>query len=141
MSTESEGMCNRDKAKLNTENALLHKSIASTTGFGEFRRTGTTGKDSKRLSIYVYDLPGFSDIFYKYHSDLYKVKEECHNQIGERMLHQKLRNSSYTVTNPDKADLYYVPIYTGCYRTVIGRELKMNAYTATQNYIQEALKR
>lgn len=81
------------------------------------------------VSIYVYDLPRFNTDFYNAHKLEYTKK--CRNQIGERELHQRFLDSPNRVLDGELADLYYVPVYTGCYRTVIGTELLTDAYAAT----------
>lgn len=88
------------------------------------------------VSIYVYDLPRFNTDFYNAHKLEYTKK--CRNQIGERELHQRFLDSPNRVLDGELADLYYVPVYTGCYRTVIGTELLTDAYAATYKFITDA---
>ena len=86
-------------------------------------------KAEKKVAIYVYDLPRFNMDFYNAHLTEYGAK--CRNQIGEKELHQRFLDSPNRVMDGELADLYYVPVYTGCYRTVVGTELQTDAYSAT----------
>ena len=81
------------------------------------------------LKVYVYDMPRFNVDFYNAHLSEYSKK--CRNQIGEREMHQRFLNSTNRVLDGEQADLYYVPVYTGCYRSVVGTELQTDAYSAT----------
>jgi hypothetical protein len=75
--------------------------------------------------------------FYNSHTAEYANK--CRNQIGEKELHNRFLNSPNRVMDGELADLYYVPVYTGCYRTVVGTELQTEAYSATYKFITDAV--
>lgn len=77
--------------------------------------------------LYVYDMPKFNIDFYNSHTSEYE--SECKNQIGERHIHQLFETSPHRVADGETADLYFVPVYTGCYRSVMGRELKVRQLT------------
>jgi len=89
------------------------------------------------LKVYVYDMPRFNEDFYTAH--LAEYGKKCRNQIGEREMHTRFLNSSSRVTDGELADLYYVPVYTGCYRSVVGTELQTDAYSATYKFITDAV--
>eukprot|EP00039_Didymoeca_costata_P019384 m.337322 g.337322 ORF g.337322 m.337322 type:complete len:550 (+) comp18101_c0_seq1:164-1813(+) len=91
----------------------------------------------RKVSIYVYNMPRFNTDFYYAHLSEYQKK--CRNQIGERELHQRFLDSPNRVMDGELADLYYVPVYTGCYRTVVGTELQTDAYSATYKFISDAV--
>jgi hypothetical protein len=95
------------------------------------------GRKKKDVSIYVYDLPRFNTDFYDAH--LTEYNQKCRNQIGEKELHQRFLDSPNRVMDGELADLYYVPVYTGCYRTVVGTELQTDAYSATYKFITDAM--
>jgi len=95
-------------------------------------------KAEKKVAIYVYDLPRFNMDFYNAHLTEYGAK--CRNQIGEKELHQRFLDTPNRVLDGELADLYYVPVYTGCYRTVVGTELQTDAYSATYKFITDAVK-
>jgi len=99
--------------------------------------TAKPANDHSGLKVYVYDMPRFNEDFYNAHLSEYGKK--CRNQIGEREMHTRFLNSSNRVTDGEQADLYYVPVYTGCYRSVVGTELQTDAYSATYKFITDAV--
>lgn len=82
----------------------------------------------KPFGMYVYDMPKFNVDFFNSHETEYQT--ECKNQIGERHIHQLFENSPHRVMDGEVADLYFVPVYTGCYRSVMGRELQVLAVSS-----------
>lgn len=134
------------KTKDKTNEAIIDnlRATLEKSKFHQEREWIQNGKSHERslavadLGVYVYDLPEFSTDFLVTHTENYKKR--CRNQLGEHHFHNLFLNDTRTrVMDGEKADLYYVPVYTGCYRTVMGEELRMDAYDATYNYIKKAL--
>eukprot|EP00038_Savillea_parva_P009208 m.181975 g.181975 ORF g.181975 m.181975 type:complete len:551 (-) comp15401_c0_seq1:104-1756(-) len=122
--------------------ASLHKSAFFKSknwvkGTNLLAGTAPERGQAENLRMYVYDMPKFNVDFYSTHEEDYKV--ECKNQIGERHIHSLFETSPNRVLDGERADIYFVPVYTGCYRSVMGRELQMDAYNATYDFIQRAM--
>jgi len=119
----------------NLRDAVLKSSYHKHKSWKENQNERATAHS--KLSIYVYDMPRFNVDFYNAHLSEYAKK--CRNQIGEREMHQRFLDSPNRVMDGELADLYYVPVYAGCYRTVVGTELQTDAYSATYKFITDAM--
>ena len=80
--------------------------------------SSTKRDDTKDVKIYVYDLPK------AYNEEILKAHPSCGPNADitwetkyatEVYIHQRLLKSQYRTTNPEEADLFYVPVYHACY--------------------------
>ena len=80
--------------------------------------SSTKRDDVKDVKIYVYDLPK------AYNEEILKAHPSCGPNADitwetkyatEVYIHQRLLKSQYRTTNPEEADLFYVPVYHACY--------------------------
>jgi hypothetical protein len=85
--------------------------------------SGTSAGALPSLKVYVYDMPR------EFNSDLAEAAPNCMYNAGytwqtkytlETYMHKMLLKSSLRTTDPEQANLFYVPIYVGCYLHNIG---------------------
>eukprot|EP00013_Stygamoeba_regulata_P001834 CAMPEP_0177642296 /NCGR_PEP_ID=MMETSP0447-20121125/7509_1 /TAXON_ID=0 /ORGANISM="Stygamoeba regulata, Strain BSH-02190019" /LENGTH=496 /DNA_ID=CAMNT_0019144441 /DNA_START=182 /DNA_END=1672 /DNA_ORIENTATION=+ len=65
-------------------------------------------KDASNVKIYVYDLPPDMNF------DLVTMQDKQDKFAAEILLHQYLLTSPARTTDPEEADLFYVPVYYTC---------------------------
>jgi hypothetical protein len=122
----------REKAsqlQIDTLQSTLHKSeFYKAKKWVKGKAALQDAPQEKPFGMYVYDMPKFNIDFFNSHETEYQT--ECKNQIGERHIHQLFEDSPHRVMDGEVADLYFVPVYTGCYRSVMGRELQVLAVSS-----------